>query len=123
MPSRFIGALALGSLVALAAGIAVAEDRAADLLAKKLAEFPRSQRGQVIAITSQPLVAVFPNDQFYVLRFRQYPVAIAPPEPLQANNVFVVKPDGSVMFRMFRIGRDCWQAPGGMARNQESPGR
>ena len=46
MSSRFIAAFALGGLLALAAGMAVAEDRAADLLAKKLAEFPGSQRGQ-----------------------------------------------------------------------------
>ena len=31
-----------------------------------------------------------------MLRFRQYPVAVVPPEPLQSNNLFVVKPDASV---------------------------
>src|SRR5262249_51990686 len=62
----------------------------------KLAEYPGSERGHVLAITSQPLLAVFPNEVFYALRFRQYPVAIAPPEPLQANNLFVVRPDGAV---------------------------
>ena len=96
MCSRFIGALALGSLLALAAGIALADDRPADLLAKKLTEFPGSERGQVLRITSEPFVDVFPKYHFYVLRFRQYPLAIVPPEPFQANNLFVVRPDGSV---------------------------
>ena len=96
MRSRLTVALALGSLLALVAGAAVADDRAGDLLARKLAEFPGAGRGQVFAITSPSLAGVFPNYAFYALRFRQYPVAIAPPEPLQSNNLFVVRPDGTV---------------------------
>lgn len=75
---------------------ATGEERAADLLAKKLGEFPGSERGQVISITEEPLPQVLPGHSFYALRFRQYPVALAPPEPLRANNLFAVKPDGTV---------------------------
>ncbi len=65
-------------------------------LTKKLAEFPGAQRGQVISIKDEPLTRALPGYSFYVLRFRQFPVAVAPPNPLKANNLFSVKPDGSV---------------------------
>jgi hypothetical protein len=65
-------------------------------LARKLAEFPGAERGQIISITDAAVARTFPGDLFYVLRFRQWPVAMEPPEPLRTNNLFVVKPDGSV---------------------------
>jgi hypothetical protein len=95
--SSTIRAFVLASLVALVvAGGAPAEDRAGALLAKKLAEFPGAERGQVLPVNDPSVNAVFPQEHFYVLRFRQYPVAIDPPEPLEANNLFVVKRDDSV---------------------------
>jgi hypothetical protein len=96
MPSWIIRVFVLFSLVRVAAGAPAAEGPAADSLAKRLAEFPGAERGQVIPVTAQSLTSVFPNYRFYVLRFRQYPVAMVPPEPLQANNLFVVKPDTAV---------------------------
>jgi hypothetical protein len=71
MHLRFVGVLVLGGCLALAAGASAADDRAAELLAKKLGEFPGAERGQVLAITSPALRAAFPNEHFYVLRFRQ----------------------------------------------------
>ncbi len=87
------GVTALALLALL--GMALAEE-IPDALAKKLAEFRGVERGQVIPVAGEPLARAFLGHRFYVLRFRQYPVAIVPPEPLQANNLFVVMADGSV---------------------------
>jgi hypothetical protein len=38
----------------------------------------------------------FPNQRFFVLRFRQYPVARMAPKPLAANNLFAVTKNGRV---------------------------
>lgn len=94
--SEVIRVFVLCSLMTFAASTVAAEDRADDVLARKLAEFPGAGRGKVIAVAEPSITSVFPNHHFYVLRFRQYPVAVAPPEPLQSNNLFVVKPDASV---------------------------
>lgn len=95
MRLRFVGVFMLGGFLAVAAGARAADDPATELLAKKLGEFPGAERGQVVLITSPALSAAFPNDHFYVLRFRQYPLAMAVPAPLQANNLFVVRTNGA----------------------------
>jgi len=69
-----------------------------DSLAKRLAEFKGAERGQIISVKEESLTRAFPGYSFYVLRFRQYPIALAPPEPLGSNNLFIVKPDGSVEY-------------------------
>ena len=94
MRLRFAGVFMLGSFLALAARAGAADDPA-ELLAKKLGEFPGAERGQVLPITSPALGVAFPDDHFYVLRFRQYPLVMAAPAPLQANNLFVVRGDGA----------------------------
>jgi len=94
MRLRFAGIFMLGGFLALAAGAGAADDPA-ELLAKKLGEFPGAERGQVLPITSPALGVAFPNDHFYVLRFRQYPLVMAAPAPLRANNLFVVRADGA----------------------------
>ncbi len=65
-------------------------------LTKKLAEFSGAERGQVIPVEDESLSHALPGCSFYVLRFKQFPVAVLPPEPLKANNLFIVKPDRSV---------------------------
>lgn len=95
MIPRSVRAFVLCLLTALGGGVAAA-DQPADLLARKLAELPGADRGQIIAVTDRAVSAAFPDYHFYVLRFRQYPVAMVPPEPLGANNLFVVKPDSAV---------------------------
>lgn len=92
---RFVGAFVLGGFLALVAGAGAADDPAVEVLAKKLGEFPGAERGQVLPITSPALGVAFPNDHFYVLRFRQYPLVMAAPARLQANNLFVVRADGA----------------------------
>jgi hypothetical protein len=67
-----------------------------DALNRKLAEFPGAERGHVMSIGADAVARAFPGYGFYVLRFRQYPVALVPPPPLTANTLFVVEPDGSV---------------------------
>jgi hypothetical protein len=67
-----------------------------DALTKKLAEYKGAERGQIISVQDESLSHEFPGYSFYALRFRKYPVARLPPEPLKINNLFIVKPDGSV---------------------------
>ena len=95
MMVRTIIAFTLCSLGVLALGVALAEE-VPDALARKLAEFKGAKRGQVIAVEGEALAHAFPKYRFYLLRFRQYPVAVRPPERLQSNNLFVVTPKGSV---------------------------
>ena len=95
MRLRFAGVFMLGGFLALATAAGAADDPAAELLAKKLGEFPGAERGHVLPIASPALGSAFPNAHFYVLRFLQYPLVIAAPAPLQANNLFVVRADGA----------------------------
>jgi hypothetical protein len=67
-----------------------------DAFTKKLAAYKGAERGQLTAVRDEGLASTFSGYMFYVLRFRRYPVAIAPLEPLTSNNLFIVKPDGSV---------------------------
>ena len=65
-------------------------------LAKKLAEYKGAERGQIVSLKDDSLAREFPGYSFYVLRFKKYPVARVPPEPLKLNNLFIVKPDGAI---------------------------
>ena len=94
--SVVVYAVVLCGFLSLTVNAVAAAERADESLARKLAEFPGADRGQTTAITDPAIAKVFPTHRFYVLRFRQYPVAITPPGPLGSNNLFVAKPDGSV---------------------------
>ncbi len=83
------------ALVLLSANVASAQG-IPDSLAKKLAEYKGAERGQIIPVKDESLSREFSGYSFYMLRFRRYPVARVPPEPLGLNNLFVVKPDNSV---------------------------
>jgi hypothetical protein len=48
------------------------------------------------ALADKNLGRSFPNQRFFVLRFRQYPVARMAPKPLAANNLFAVTKNGRV---------------------------
>jgi hypothetical protein len=87
----------LAAIALLFAGSALAED-IPESLAKKLAEFKGAENGQVAQIADEAVAGVFPGRFFYTLRFRRYPIARRLPEPLGSNNLFVVKPDGSVEY-------------------------
>jgi len=96
MTARVIVAFCLALLTVGAALTTAADQPGRELLAKKLAEFKGAERGQIIPVTDEAAGRAFPAHSFYVLRFRQYPIAQMPPGTLSANNLFVVKPDGSV---------------------------
>jgi hypothetical protein len=55
-----------------------------------LAKFPAARSATLLPIESSELKTLFANTSFFALRFRQFPVAIAPPKPLASNNVFAV---------------------------------
>jgi hypothetical protein len=48
------------------------------------------QMGQIIWVEEKALKQVFPDLLFFAVRFRQYPVAFAPPEGMSSSNVVVV---------------------------------
>ncbi len=108
MVRRLLSILALSILFLLGPRLALAEEttstdaasvgdvRGRELLQQKLATLRGAERGQVMRVVEDVLVRAFPEDLFYVLRFRQYPVALAPPGPLASNNLFVVRRDASV---------------------------
>jgi hypothetical protein len=75
---------------------AAAQARGREFLERKLATLPGAERGRVVSIREGSLGRVFPGYLFYVLRFRQYPVALNPPAPLRGNNLLIVRPDDSV---------------------------
>jgi len=104
---RLLTALTVCGLALMGAGQTAAEEpktaetgaedsRGRELLEQKLATFKGAERGQVLPIVDGTLGHVFGGYLFYVLRFRQYPVSLLPPDPLEPNNIFVVKPDGVV---------------------------
>jgi hypothetical protein len=108
MVRRLLGIVVLLTLPLLRPGSALAGDttspeatsaadaRGRELLHQKLATLRGAERGQVMPVVEDVLARAFPGHLFYVLRFRQYPVALAPPDPLASNNLFVVRPNGSV---------------------------
>jgi len=55
-----------------------------------LSKFKAARAGQVLAVDSAALKTVLPKHSFFVLRFRQFPVAIQPAPPLAVNNVFAI---------------------------------
>jgi hypothetical protein len=96
MTAGVLRAAGLALLIVGPACTTAAEQPGSEVLTNKLAEFKGAERGQIIPITDEVVTRVFPAHSFYVLRFPQYPVALAPPDPLAVNNLFVVKPDSSV---------------------------
>ncbi len=96
MTANVVRAFCLALLTVGVALTTAAEQPGFELLAKKLAEFKGAERGQIIPVTDEATARAFPAHSFYVLRFRQYPIVQMPPASLTANNLFVVKPDGSV---------------------------
>jgi hypothetical protein len=90
----------LYALLLAAPGSAVATTTEAgepgrDQVAEKLAEFG-ARDGDIIRVVDAATARIFPSHAFYAARFRQYPVAVVPPTPLRANNLFAVEPDGTV---------------------------
>lgn len=53
-------------------------------------DFPILQRAHVFFLDNPTLKKIFPASVLYVLRFPQWPVAMAPVPPLGNNNIFVI---------------------------------
>lgn len=78
---------------------ASAEDaraRESALINRTLARLPGAERGMLGPVLDEGLSRTLPGYAFYALRFRQYPVALKPPESLKASNVLAVGRDDSV---------------------------
>lgn len=107
MIANMLNVVILSSLAVFGAGMVQAgqttpmnaapdETQSRELLSQKLTSFKGAERGHVILLADEAIGRTFPGHRFYALRFRQYPVAVLPPEPLKTNNLFVVRPDRSV---------------------------
>lgn len=72
-----------------------ADQKAREALDKKLTEL-KAPKGELVQVTGDSLTRSFPKQCFFVLRYRQFPVAILPPEPLKSNNLFIVHQDNTI---------------------------
>src|SRR5438876_68025 len=95
MTANAIRALCL-ALLAVGAAPTTANPAGPESMKRKLAEFKGAEGGQVIPVADDAASRAFRGYSFYVVRFRQYPIPQMPPASLTSNNLFVVKPDGSV---------------------------
>jgi hypothetical protein len=72
------------------------------LVAKFTRQFAKPQgpptltTGTLSWVDNEALRRTFDNRLFYILRFRQYPIAANLPEPFQANNIFSIDGNGKV---------------------------
>jgi hypothetical protein len=87
----------LRELAAEAAKAKLAEDEKLDKPTKFVKAYLQKQhpaaaeRGELAPLTDADLAKAFPKATFYLLRFRQYPVAFEVPEGLSAGNVCVLQ--------------------------------
>lgn len=73
-------------------------DRAGrESLGRWLKNLNGSQGGLIVSIDDASVGKALPSKLFYVLQYRQYPVAQVLPEPLSYNNLLAVMPDGKVL--------------------------
>jgi hypothetical protein len=93
-----VSCLAAIFALVLSLGNSALAAEAPDALRKKLSEYAGAERGRLAPIEDEALARAFSGYSFYVLRFRRYPVALAPPAPLKSNNLFVVKPERAVEY-------------------------
>jgi hypothetical protein len=78
----------------LAGTVFAADDKAQKLVEEYLAKL-KAPNPAVKPITDDAVTGSLPDVSCFAVMFRQYPVAIAPPEPLRSSNVLAVK-DGKV---------------------------
>jgi|HubBroStandDraft_6_1064221.scaffolds.fasta_scaffold34679_2 hypothetical protein len=86
-------------LALLASASPLAAENARDPEDAIRGQFPVIRRDGVpplVSLIERSLTRTFPEQRFFVLRFRQYPVARMPPKPLAANNLFAVNQNGRV---------------------------
>lgn len=89
--------LAIGGLAFVGLWGTTAESgQTVDAIARALTGIPGADAGALIPLSDAAVGGAFPQHQFYVLRFLQYPVARPVPKSLGANNLFVRKPGGAL---------------------------
>lgn len=72
-----------------------AMEKAVALVQERLKEL-KSPQAHVEAITDSPVLSIFPAQRFVVVRYRLWPVAIAPPKDLKSQNLFAVDKSGKL---------------------------
>ncbi len=83
-------------------GAVIPEGRPREIIARYADKYatksgpPFLQSGQLQYIHSEALKQMFPNELFYVLRFRIWPIPFEIPAPLKYNNIFVVDSKGQL---------------------------
>ncbi len=87
----------LSGLLTVALGFQVTGDPAAPrreesrrTLQTHLAKYDFAAPGELLDLKFKPLGRSYPSCDFFVLRFRRYPVEDVPPKPLKTSNVFAV---------------------------------
>src|SRR6266849_5055704 len=69
----------------------------AETALKDHVEKAKATGGQLVRLETPALANDFPEDVFFALRFRLFPVARRLPEGMKASNIFVVSKKGKVM--------------------------
>src|SRR5262245_21253837 len=73
-----------------------AVDKAQRVVSEQLDKI-KGRHGQIVYLDDPSLAGSFPDDVFFAVRYRQFPVARQLPEGLRASNVFVVRKDGKLV--------------------------
>jgi hypothetical protein len=83
--------LTVATALTLAGGIAQAKTPGDDLVAqvrKRLSELKSPRPTELREVTDASVVRVFPKTPLVTVIYRQFPVGVALPEPIRANNLF-----------------------------------
>jgi hypothetical protein len=73
------------------------ESRKAENLVRERFPVLRGQRTPpLVPLNDEKIAGAFPRQRFFVLGFRQFPVAQVPPKPLKVRNLFALTPNGQV---------------------------
>ncbi len=91
--SSLLGVLALFPGQVLAAPVPEADAKKA---VQEFVEAKKATAGQVTALTDPALGKAVPDRALFSLRFRQFPIAFAPPEGFSASNILAVDGQGKV---------------------------
>jgi hypothetical protein len=97
MTFRCLQGLLAGLLLLAFALPARADDKAVKAVEDELAKL-KGPKTTPKAITDKALTDAFPKHSFCAVLYRQFPVAVAPPEKLKPSNVCVIDADGKVTF-------------------------
>jgi hypothetical protein len=73
--------------------------KAVDLVRKHVDKMPGGKdQGEILPVTAPALKTMFPNYQFVLARFRQFPVARIIPEGLHPSSIFAVNKEGKIEY-------------------------